>query len=349
MAKEGRSTVYNRISDPEKLNKVNPENIELEKDFLEYLISTDKAKTTLIQYEAILNIFWCWNLEFNNNIPFTDLTKRQIAKFQNHALNVWEWSPSRVRMVKAVCRSLENYILNILDDDYPNYKKIWDKIESPVNEPVREKSVFTLEELQSLLNYLVEKKEYMKSCFLSLSMNSGRRKSELPRFKVSYFDDKNLICNGALYKTPEKIVTKGRGSKGKLLYAYTLAKAFKPYYDLWMKERGKLGITSQWLFPQVHKSGKWVDEKIPISTIDSWAKSFSNFLGKAWYPHCLRHYFVTSLSEQNIPDNVIKDIVGWSSVALVDVYRDTDAEDTFEKYFDADGIKNVEKTSLKDL
>ena len=169
MAKEGRSTVYNRISDPEKLDKVNPENIELEKDFIEYLISTDKAKTTLIQYEAILNIFWCWNLEFNNNIPFTDLTKRQIAKFQNHALNVWEWSPSRVRMVKAVCRSLENYILNILDDDYPNYKKIWDKIESPVNEPVREKSVFTLEELQSLLNYLVEKKEYMKSSILEVA------------------------------------------------------------------------------------------------------------------------------------------------------------------------------------
>lgn len=31
MAKEGRSTVYNKISDPEKLKKVNHENIELGK------------------------------------------------------------------------------------------------------------------------------------------------------------------------------------------------------------------------------------------------------------------------------------------------------------------------------
>lgn len=33
---------------------------------------------------------------------------------------------------------------------------------------------------------------------------------------------------GSLYKTPEKIKTKGRGSRGKLLTAYTLSKPFKP-------------------------------------------------------------------------------------------------------------------------
>ncbi len=34
--KEGRTTVYNDITSKEKLEKVNPENISLENDFLEY-------------------------------------------------------------------------------------------------------------------------------------------------------------------------------------------------------------------------------------------------------------------------------------------------------------------------
>ena len=348
MAKEGRTTVYNEITSQGKLKDVNKENLQLEEDFLEYLVSTDRANSTITQYRAVLHIFWCWNLDNNNNKFFVDLTKREIARFQNNALNTWGWSPRRMRMAKSVMRSLENYILNILDEDFPKYKKIWDKIESPVNEAVREKSVFTKEELQPLLDYLVKKGDFMKACVLSLAINSGRRKAELVRFKVSYFNDENLICDGALYKTPEKVTTKGRGQRGKLLYIYTLAKPFKLYFDLWMQERKKLGIKSDWLFPQ-YDGEKWLNSPALTSTLDSYARTFSKFLNKPYYFHSMRHNFVTYLSEQGIPDNVIKDIVGWSYVGLVDVYRDTEAEDTFDKYFGADGIKSVEKKGLEDL
>lgn len=346
--KAGRSTVYNEITSSEKLELVNDENKQLEEDFLEYLISTDRANTTIFQYRSILHIFWCWNYDYNKNKSFVDLSKREITKFQNHALNHWKWSPRRIRMVKSVMRSLENYIVNILDDEYPNYKRIWDKIESPTNEAVREKTVFTMEELQALLDHLVQKEEYIKACLLSLVINSGRRKAELVRFKVDFFSDDNLICDGALYKTPEKIVTKGRGQRGKLLYVYTLAKPFKPYLDLWLKQREQYGIKSEWLFPRL-VNGMWKDEPMLTSTIDSYARTFSQYLNKPFYPHAIRHFYVTNLSEQGIPDNVIKDIVGWADVGLVDVYRDTNAEDSFDKYFGEDGIKQVEKKGLEDL
>lgn len=84
-----RSTVYNKITSPEKLEQVNPENIQLGKDFLEYLASIDRSKSTLSSYEADLKIFWVWDMEFNNNKFFVDLTKREISKFQSHALNEW--------------------------------------------------------------------------------------------------------------------------------------------------------------------------------------------------------------------------------------------------------------------
>lgn len=346
--REGRTTVYNSITSKEKLEQVNPSNLELEEYFMEYLESVDRSKNTIEQYKHALHIFWCWNLDFNDNVAFVDLTKRQIAKFQNHAINVYGWSPARIRMVKSVCRSMENFILRILDEEYPDYRSKWDKIESPVNEPVREKSVFTEDELQYLLDYLVDHGDYMKACFLSLAMNSGRRKSELALFKVSYFDDSNLICDGALYKTSEKIKTKGRGSKGKLLYVYTLAKPFKPYLDLWIEERKRLGIESDWLFPKC-KDGVWLDEPTSISLFNSFCNSFSRILDRPFYTHSMRHNLCSRLVENNIPSNVIKDLFGWSSVQLVDVYTDIDVDENFEKYFGADGIKQVERKSFGEL
>ena len=348
MAKAGRSTVYNDLTSEEKLAKVNEESLDLEEDFLEHLVSIDRAETTIIQYRAALHILWCWNLDYNKNKSFVEMKKREVSKFQNMALNEWGWSPRRMRFVKSVMRSLENFIIKILDDEYPNYQRIWDKIENPVNEAVREQPVFTDEELEDLLNKLVEKKEYMKACVLALMIYGGRRKAEIPRFKVSYFDKENLICEGALYKTPEKIKTKGRGQRGKLLYCYTLAKPFQPYLDMWLEERVRLNITSDWLFP-MYKDGKWLDEPMNTTTMDSYSRTFTRLAGKPWFPHLCRHRATTRYVEAGIPANVIKDIFGWSDVSLVDVYSDLEAEDTFDKYFGAEGIKKVEQKGLEDL
>ena len=76
--------------------------------------------------------------------------------------------------------------------------------------------------------------------------------------KVSYFDDSNIVY-GSLYKTPEKIKTKGRGSRGKQLTCYTLAKPFKPYLDLWLNYRKEHGIDSEWLLPK-KVNGEYIDE-----------------------------------------------------------------------------------------
>lgn len=346
--KEGRSTIYNEITSDEKLKQVNKENIELENDFLEYLSSIDRSKGTIKQYKANLHIFWCWNLDFNKNKFFVDLTKREIAKFQSHALNVWQWSPKRIRTVKATISSLSNYVENILDDEYEGYKPIVRKIESPADEAVRVKTVFQMEDLQPLLDRLVENEDYMKACVLALAMYSGKRKAELTRFKASYFDDENLICDGALYKTPEKMQTKGRGQRGKLLDVYTLAKPFKPYLDLWLSEREKLGITSDWLFPK-NKDGEWLDEHIEIPMMDSMARTFSNLLGKPFYFHSLRHLFTTHLLEQNLPENIVQTIQGWSSSDMVRIYDDRSSDSQLEKFFGSEGINQIERKGLEDL
>ena len=343
----GRKTVYNSISSPEKLAKVNPENIQLGTDFLEYLTSIDRSKSTVDAYRNDLNIFWCWNLDNNNNKFFIDLSKREIAKYQNYCLNTLGWSPARMRRVKSTLSSMSNFIENMMDDEFEGYRPIIRKIESPAACAVREKTILEESQLQELLDKLVEKGQYDKACMLSLAMNNGRRKAELPRMKLSYFTNENVIY-GSLYKTPETVTTKGRGSRGKQLIVYTLKNGFQKYLDLWLKYREENNITSEWLIPR-KENGVYIDEQVPITTMDSWADTFTKILGVPFYWHSLRHFFTTKLSESNIPNGVIQDIIGWDSADMCRLYCDTPTDAKFEKYFGEEGIKNVKETTLSDL
>lgn len=352
MAKEGRTTVYNKITSPEKMKLVNPDNIALEEDFLAFLKAGDKSKGTITQYQANIHVFWCWNLEYNKNKSWIDVKKRELIRWQNHCMQEYGWSPKRIRTVKSALSSLSKYIVEYMDDEYPNYVPIVDKISNPANVPVRKKTVYKEEDLQKILDELTAKEQYMKACYFALAMYSGRRKAELARFKVSYFTKENTICQGSLYKTPEEITTKGRGSRGKLLTVYTLARPFQPYLDNWLAERERLGITSDWLFPK-YEGGKWVDKQVGVTTMDSWGQMFNQMSmrisGKPFYAHALRHFFTTKLAESNVPPSVIQNIVGWESADMVALYDDSPKDAQFDKYFGAEGIRMVKQTSLEDL
>lgn len=340
----GRKTRQNKITSPELIAQINPKNIRLMNDFLEYLRSIGKADSTVKAYTSDLYIFFVWVLQNADNKYFPEISKRDIISYQNWLLRNNENSPARVRRLKSTLSSLSNYIEAILDDELPNFRSIVRKIENPVNEPTREKTVLTDEQADQLLDYLMERGQYEKACCFALARYSGRRKSELTRFKVSYFDDENIIY-GTFYKTPEKVRTKGKGVNGKMLTCYVLAKPFKPYFDAWMAKRADLGIESEWLFPDRDDPTKTV----PISTLNSWAETFSNILGIPVYWHSLRHFFTTSLAKANLPDSVIKTIIGWESLEMVDIYKDIDNEDEIGKYCMNGEIVGQKQAALSDL
>lgn len=340
----GRKTKQNHITTPELIAQINPENARLVKDYLTYLRSMNRSDTTIEAYKSDLDIFFVWVLLNANNKFFIDITKRDLVSYQNWLINENENSPARVRRLKAVISSLSNYIENILDDEYPNYRSIVKKIENPVNTPVRAKTVLDESDCNNLLNKLVEKKEYQKACMFALAMASGRRKSELVRFKVSYFDESNIVY-GSLYRTPEKVKSKGRGKQGKLLHFYVLVKQFKPYFDLWMQERERLGIQSEWLFPDLDDA----TQHLSAQTLNSWAKTFSAILGVDFYWHSMRHYFATALAKAGIPDDVIQGIVGWESADMCKVYKDIDVSDEIGKYFKDGEIVQNQSNGLGDL
>ena len=339
----GRSTKMNDITSPEKLSMVNPENIKLMSEFLNYLRSIQRSETTIHGYENDLQIAWVWCLENNDNKFFVEWTKRNIVAYQNWLLYTNENSPARVRRLKAALSSLSNFIESILDEDYPNFRNIINKVENPVNRPVREKTVWEEKDLEELLASLVAKEEFEKACMLALGMFGGRRKAELCRFRVSDFADDKLVCGGALYKS-SPIKTKGQGG-GKIIPCYTLAKKFRPYLDMWMNYRSDHGIESEWLFPDSEDSTK----QLSISTANSWANTFSRMTGKNFYWHSLRHMFTTSLARAGIPDGVIQTIVSWESADMVRVYKDIDADEEIGMYFKDGELAPQDKKSFADL
>lgn len=339
----GRTTVYNNITSEDKLALINPKNKELMNDFLDYLVSIDRSKGTILQYKSDLAIFFCWNIDNNNNKYFVELSKREIAKFQKYAMTEWGWSSNRLARVKSTLSSLSNYIENMLDDELPDYRPIVRKVESPVKQAVRDKTIITDEEVDNILSILVDSKKYQAACAFALAAFSGARKSELLRFKVSYFDDSNIMSDAALYKTPETIQTKGRGSSGKPLIKYTLLD-FKKYFDLWINERKSEDLLeNEYLF--IRSNG----ETMSVGGMDSIAETITRILGRPFYFHSLRHQLCSRLFRLGLPSDVIQEYFGWTSSSMLEIYNDNDASDSFGKFFTSEGIKGSENKSFSDL
>lgn len=344
----GRTTIYNSVVSEDLWKQVNEENKTLLKDFIDYKRSSDKSPNTLYQYESIIKLFFVWNLQNNNNKFFVDMKKREFIRFFNYMVTELKASPNRIITVRATLSSLSNYIEDILDEEYAGFRNIVSKIETVSKSTVRTKTILTQGQIDECLNKLIKDEKYQIACYLALAIASGARKSELLRFKCDYFKDENIVF-GCMYKTPEEIKTKGRGSRGKMLYKYTFVKQFKPYLDLWMKYRQENNINSEWLFVMKRENGY---EQAGVHNADNWASIISKYMGSNnFYFHSCRHYWCTELKRQGLPDDVISELQGWASVEMCSrVYNDVPVEENIAKYFDENGVKtDIKQTKLSDL
>lgn len=335
----------NRVlnADLDILQKVNEDNLMFKEDFLNYLISADRTEKTIKVYTSNLNIIFCWIFERAKNKAFVDISKRDIMNFQNFCVRNG-LSSARIKNLRSTMSSLSDYIERMLDDEYPDFRNIISKVPCVPSSAVREKSVLTEDDLQELLDVLVAKEKFQLACYVAMAMFGGSRKSELIQYQVSWFNDMNVI-NG-LYKTP-LIRTKGRGTQGKKLNKYILKSKVDYYLDLWKVQREELGIDIDDLFV-TKEDGKWIAAK--DSTVNSFMTTCTRLLDdKEIYSHALRHFYCTYLVRAGIPIDVVKDLVGHSSVDMTSVYVDIEKEENFLKYFSNDGIVKVENKSLSDL
>lgn len=341
-----RKTKMNNLTSPELLAQVNPENLKLKKEFLRYLKAMKRSQGTIDGYSHDLDTFFVFLLQECDNKSILQCTIRDYVNFQGHLLDDNENSPARIRRVKASISSFSNAIELLYAEEYPMFRNLIKKVESPANVPVREKTVLSQEQIEELLRVLTERGEYEKACCFALAAYSGRRKAELFRFRVSDFSPENVIY-GTLYRSAP-INTKGR-SGGKKIPCYTLKKQFQPYLDNWMAERERRGIQSEWLFPDPEHPEK----ARSYTAMNSWVKTASRILNVDVYAHSFRHAFVTYLMGLGLPNQIVISIMQWektSGDAMLAIYNDTDDIDDFSKYFcDGEILGQTERKSIADL
>jgi integrase len=327
-----RKTYRKTIVTKELLEQINPINKDLMKKFLKEK-TTRSSPTTIKNYTSSANIFFVYNLIYNENKAFTDITKLEFSDFFSFTTEELKWGSARNNGVRSLLSSLSIFIEKFLDSEYPGFRNIVLKtIESIPKEFRREKTVLSNEQVENLLRHLSET-DSQHACWLSLAAYSGSRFSELLRFTVDLIDENNTAFGDIFLETTRKIPTKGRGKSGKLLLKYIIKDKYLPYHRKWIEDR-KLIIEKNKIedhgFLFIKSDGSPAVE----GTIRSWVSTMESWLGINLYPHALRHFLVSEFSRRKIPTNLTKDIVGWESESMVALYDDTSSKDREWKELD---------------
>jgi len=316
---------YRKIITSDELDKqINPENFKISKRFLREK-GARVSPLTVSNYESDLRIFYTWNLLNNENKFFLDIKKIEFADFFSYCAEELQWGSARANRMRSALSSFSQFIEKFMDEEYPEFRNVILKvIESSPKSESREKTVLSEKQVESLLEHLSEKNP-QQACWLALAISSGARFAELLRFEVDMIDDAQPVFDGVFLETSRVIQTKGRGRTGKMMKKYIIKDTFMPHYEKWIVQRKKIldekGLSHGHLF--IRKSG----EKIADGTVRSWTRGMSTFLGENVYPHSFRHYITTYLSKKGIPQPLIKELMGWASIAMVGLYDDTSARD----------------------
>lgn len=333
MAK-GRKTFRKVITSKELDAQINSKNIKLAERFLKNF-ATKRSPNSVVSYKSNLRIFFTWNLLFNDNKDFVDIRKIEFADFFDYAVTDLGWHSNRFAQCHSCLSSFSAWIENYFDDDYPLFRNLLSKIEKPVKENVREKTVLQKEDINKLFEYFNENDMTQDACLLALAISCGARISELSSFTTDLIDEDNVVFDGLFLETTKKIKTKGRGVNGKMLTKYILKDMFLPYYKKWLEVRK--GIMKEnnkdhdFIF--VTKEGNPAN----ADRLRDWMSKWSDVVGQPCYPHNFRHYHISFLKKLELEDDFIVYLTGWSEStghSMVAVYNDLTAKDRKWKNLD---------------
>ena len=145
-----RETTKIRITDDETIAQINPINKKIVDQYLRNL-ATKSSIMTVRNYRSDFNIFFCWNVKNNDNKSIIDIRKSEIVDFFNYTIGELKWSSNRENRCHSALNSLGRFIENILDDDYPNYRNLFPKIDRLLKSPVRQKTILRDVQLSNLV------------------------------------------------------------------------------------------------------------------------------------------------------------------------------------------------------
>lgn len=281
----------NSFYDAAIYEQVNKTNKEMLQDYILEMKSKRKSDGTIFQYTSDIKMFYCWVFKEADNKSILRLKKRDYRRF---FLSIQENGTSTARINRIQC-SIRNLLAfaEADEDEYDYEKNVMTSIKGLPKEEVREIYFLTDEQIEILLNYLIEKKQYQKALYLSVSYESAGRRNEVYQVLKTDFLTSNRT----------NTVQGKRGKKFQLLYF----NKSREIANLYLEQRGEDDIESLWVV------GKNEDKRpAKYETLYNWTISFRKVLEKLtgeyieFNPHSYRHSALTNY--ENGTHFVLKEI-----------------------------------------
>ena len=224
---------YNKIYDEEVYKLVNNESKLILEDYMLELEARKLAVKSRQQYLADLKMFLVYTQQNINNKSILDLKKRDYRNFFLMMSNDGK-SSARINRVQSSIRNLLEFVV-MDDDEYPDFQvNAMKKIKGVPKETVKDIVFLTKEHVEFLFDYLLEKEQYQKALYLSISLDSAGRRNEVHQVtKQSFIEKKN--------KT--NVVEGKRGKKFSLM----VSQRSHDIFDKYIEQRGEDDIDSLWI------------------------------------------------------------------------------------------------------
>ena len=285
----GRGTVYNKIFNAEEWEEVNKENKLMIEDYLEEYRQRKAKESTLKQYKNDLRIIMLYILRKLNNLPITDLTKKDFRRFSLYLGDELGVGNARSNRLMSVARSLLTYIED--DDDYEYDNNIAKKVKGLPKEAIKTNEAdffLSFEQVMKLREELLNRNRLLDAVLLMVIFDSAARRNEAFQIKK----------HGLLDGNKANVVVGKRGKKYQPIYLDDTRELIRQY----LEERGEDEYDTLWV------SGKG-DKKRVISsdTIYNRIVSMSNLLSEiegkeiAFFVHSLRHSRIECLLQGEDP------------------------------------------------
>ena len=88
--RKGRETYRKVITSPELIEQINPKNKQLLDRFLKNF-ATKRSPNSVVSYRSNFNIFFCWNLLYNDNEEFVKIKKYEMLDFFDFCCTELKW------------------------------------------------------------------------------------------------------------------------------------------------------------------------------------------------------------------------------------------------------------------
>ena len=314
----------NQIYNDAVWEKVNKENKSILSDYILEMKSNNRSEKTIYQYAADIKMFFCWSYAEEDNKSILKMKKRSFRRF---FLELQEsgTSPSRINRVQCSLRNMLEFCVND-DDEYEDYEiNVMKSVKGLSKEEVRDIVFLTDEQVTLILDKLIEKKQYQKALYCSLSYDSAGRRAEVFQVMKDGFLDSG--------KTNE---VRGKGAKRFSLIKLSRTNEIARMY---FEQRGEDDIPELWIV------GKDEDRRAAkYETLYNWAKSFRSILFKEYgevillNSHSFRHsalenysngshYNLSELGKDKLDLKTLKALANHNDISTTEGYlKDRDEE-----------------------